>query len=255
MTATMCEDTAIHYTIISADCHARGRNHEMYARVPRSRVPRRLRRRGRKAEKYKNPFRHDLQDGGASGTNWATSGASRISRDGIVGEVVFPNTVPPFFPSFVLFARPPKPEEYEHRLAGIRAPQPVARRLVRESRRAARRHRADLPQRRRRRDRRREVDQGARLARRRAHLRAIPPDVDYVSPLYDPKYDRLWKVCEDLEIPINAHGGTGAPNYGKYPVANLAVHHRGRASTRSGRSCSSSSRASSNASRRLTVRR
>ena len=39
----------------------------------------------------------------------------------MVAEVVFPNTVPPFFPSFVLFARPPKPDEYEHRLAGIRA--------------------------------------------------------------------------------------------------------------------------------------
>ena len=34
---------------------------------------------------------------------------------------MFPNTVPPFFPSFILFARPPKPDEYEHRLAGIRA--------------------------------------------------------------------------------------------------------------------------------------
>ena len=46
---------------------------------------------------------------------------SQLEADGIVGEVVFPNTVPPFFPSFVLFARPPKPDEYEHRLAGIRA--------------------------------------------------------------------------------------------------------------------------------------
>jgi hypothetical protein len=41
--------------------------------------------------------------------------------DGIVGEVIFPNTVPPFFPTFVLFASPPKADEYEHRLAGIRA--------------------------------------------------------------------------------------------------------------------------------------
>ncbi len=35
--------------------------------------------------------------------------------------MIFPNTVPPFFPSFVLFAAPPPPDEYEHRLAGIRA--------------------------------------------------------------------------------------------------------------------------------------
>ena len=34
---------------------------------------------------------------------------------------MFPNTVPPFFPSFVLFAGPPTDDEYEHRLAGIRA--------------------------------------------------------------------------------------------------------------------------------------
>ncbi len=27
--------------------------------------------------------------------------------DGIVGEVIFPNTIPPFFPSFVLSAPPP----------------------------------------------------------------------------------------------------------------------------------------------------
>ena len=46
---------------------------------------------------------------------------SQQEADGIVGEVVFPNTVPPFFPSFVLFAKPPEPEDYEHRLAGVRA--------------------------------------------------------------------------------------------------------------------------------------
>ena len=41
--------------------------------------------------------------------------------EGVVGEVIFPNTVPPFFPGFVLFAAPPTPDDYEHRLAGIRA--------------------------------------------------------------------------------------------------------------------------------------
>ena len=46
---------------------------------------------------------------------------SQQDGDGVAGEVIFPNTVPPFFPSFVLFARPPKPEEYDLRLAGIRA--------------------------------------------------------------------------------------------------------------------------------------
>ena len=44
-----------------------------------------------------------------------------LDATGIVDEDVFPNTVPPFFPSFVLFARPPRPEELRQRLAGIRA--------------------------------------------------------------------------------------------------------------------------------------
>ena len=39
----------------------------------------------------------------------------------MVAEVVFPNTVPPFFPTGALVARPPRPEELELRLAGIRA--------------------------------------------------------------------------------------------------------------------------------------
>ena len=34
---------------------------------------------------------------------------------------MFPNTVPPFFPSFVLFAPQPTADTYEHRLAGVRA--------------------------------------------------------------------------------------------------------------------------------------
>ena len=43
----------------------------------------------------------------------------------------------------------------------------------------------------------------------------------WVKPLYDPEYDRLWKVIEDLEIPVNADGGTGVPDYGKYPTSML----------------------------------
>ena len=141
-------------------------------------------------------------------------------RDGVVGEVIFPNTVPPFFPTFVLFASPPKPEDYEHRLAGIRA------------------HNRWL------------VDFCGRFPERRAGIGQIfvndiddaiddvkwikehglrggillpnvAPDVKWVKPLYDPYYDPLWKVCEELEVPVNAHGGTGLPDYGRLPVAGL----------------------------------
>jgi predicted TIM-barrel fold metal-dependent hydrolase len=44
----------------------------------------------------------------------------------------------------------------------------------------------------------------------------IAPDVKWVKPLYDPYYDPLWATCQDLDIPVTLHGGTGSPDYGKY---------------------------------------
>jgi predicted TIM-barrel fold metal-dependent hydrolase len=49
----------------------------------------------------------------------------------------------------------------------------------------------------------------------------VPPDAKWVKPLYDPEYDRLWEVIQDLEIPVHVHGGTGAPDYGNYPFYML----------------------------------
>ena len=102
------------YTIISADCHA-GASHEMYREYLEKKY---LDDFDAWREQYKNPFR-DLQDGGRV-RNWDDE--RRIGdeeRDGIVAEVIFPNTVPPF-PELVLFARAAA-DEYEHRLAGIHA--------------------------------------------------------------------------------------------------------------------------------------
>ena len=106
-----------HYTIISADCHAGG-SHAMYREYL---DPEYLEDFDAWRGKYKNPYR-DLRDTDLRIRNWDDERRqSDQEADGVVGEVMFPNTVPPFFPSFVLFARPPTPDEYEHRLAGIRA--------------------------------------------------------------------------------------------------------------------------------------
>jgi hypothetical protein len=105
-----------HYTIISADCHAGG-SHDQYRDYLESKY---LDDFDAWREKYRNPF-SDLR-GTRRMRNWDDELRNgQLESDGIVGEVVFPNTVPPFFPSFVLFARPPTPDEYEHRLAGVRA--------------------------------------------------------------------------------------------------------------------------------------
>jgi predicted TIM-barrel fold metal-dependent hydrolase len=211
----MAPATAEHHTIISADCHAGG-SHSQYREFLESKY---LDDFDAWRGKYKNPFR-DLGDQRRL-RNWDDDLRNgQQEADGVVGEVVFPNTVPPFFPSFVLFAQPPKPDEYEHRLAGIRAHN---RWLVDWCSRFPER-RAGIGQ-----IFLNDVDDAIEDVRfiKENGLRGglllpnISPDVTWVKPLYDPIYDRLWATIEELEVPVNVHGGTGVPNYGKYPVSML----------------------------------
>jgi predicted TIM-barrel fold metal-dependent hydrolase len=59
----------------------------------------------------------------AETVNWDSQGRLKaLEEDGVVGEVLFPNTAPPFFPSGALAAPAPRSrEEYERRWAGLRA--------------------------------------------------------------------------------------------------------------------------------------
>lgn len=204
-----------HYTIITADSHAGG-SHAAY----REYLDPALRDdfdawRG----KYSNPFK-DLGDTRRY-RNWDNEMRNgQQEQDGVVGEVIFPNTVPPFFPSFVLFAPPPGPEDYSHRLAGIRAHN---RWLVDFCNEFPER-RAGIGQ-----IFLNDIDDAIEDVKwiKEHGLRGgillpnVPPDVKWVKPVYDPAYDRLWEVIQDLEVPINVHGGTGAPDYGKYPFSML----------------------------------
>lgn len=203
------------YTIISADCHAGG-SHAQYREYL---DPAYLDDFDAWRGKYKNPFK-DLGDQRRY-RNWDNDMRnSQQEADGVVAEVVFPNTVPPFFPSFVLFAPPARPEDYPHRLAGIRAHN---RWLVDWCGQYPER-RAGIGQ-----IFLNDVDDAIEDVRwiKEHGLRGgvllpnVGPDVDWVKPLYDPIYDPLWAELEALEVPVNVHGGTGAPNYGPYPSAML----------------------------------
>jgi predicted TIM-barrel fold metal-dependent hydrolase len=203
------------YTIVSADCHAGGSHAQYREHLEAKYLDDFDAWRG----KYKNPFR-DLGDQRRF-RNWDNEMRnSQQEADGVVGEVVFPNTVPPFFPSFVLFAPPPAPDDYEHRLAGIRA----HNRWLEEWCGQFPERRAGIGQ-----IFLNDIDDAIEDARWiKEHglrggvlLPTIPPDVTWVKPIYDPEYDRLWAVLEELELPVNVHGGTGAPNYGPYPVSML----------------------------------
>ena len=199
------------YTIISADTHA-GANHETYRQYLDPRFHEDF---DAWRGKYKNPWK-DLRDTDLRVRNWDDErrDADQLS-DGVVGEVLFPNTVPPFYPGFVLFAGPPKPEDYEHRRAGIQAHN---RWLVDFCARKPA-QRAGIGQ-----IFLNDIDDAIADAtwikenglRGGILLPNVAPDVKWVKPLYHPDYDRLWGALQDLDIVVNLHSGTGSPDYGRF---------------------------------------
>jgi len=209
---------APNYTIISADTHA-GANHETYREY--------LDPAWRDAfdewrGAYKNPWK-DLRNTDLRVRNWDDDRRETDQfADGVVGEVLFPNTVPPFYPGFVLFAGPPKPEEYERRRAGIHAHNRWMVDFC--ARRPA--QRAGIGQ-----IFLNDVDDAITDAtwikehglRGGVLLPTVAPDVTWVEPLYSPIYDPLWAALQDLDMPVHLHGGTGSPNYGRFAATPMVM--------------------------------
>ena len=203
------------YTIISADCHAGG-NHAAYREFldPAWRDEFDAWR-----GEYSNPFR-DLQGDGRD-RNWDDD--RRIAEqeeDGVVAEVIFPNTVPPFFPTGALVARPPTAEEFPRRLAGIRAHNRwVADFCSRHPERRAGIAQIFLN----------DLDEAIADVQFAADnglrggvlLPAVPPDADWLEPLYARHYDPLWEACQDLGVVVNHHSGGGAPDYGRHAATGM----------------------------------
>src|SRR3954447_26659803 len=205
------------YTVIYADTHAGG-SHAAYREFLEAKYHEDF---DAWRGEYKNPF-SDLGDARRL-RNWDDEMRdSQQDEDGVVGEVIFPNTVPPFFPTFVLFAQPPKPEEYEHRLAGIRA----HNRWLEDFCSRSPERRAGIGQ-----IFLNDIDDAIEDVRWiKEHglrggilLPTVPPDVHWIKQLNHPDYDRLWAVCEELEVPINCLGGTGSPTYERVPSSALVM--------------------------------
>ncbi len=209
-----------HYVIISADTHAGG-SHAQYREFldPKYRDDFDAWR-----GKYKNPFK-DLKDTDLRVRNWDSDRRdSDQFEDGVVAEVIYPNTVPPFFPSFVLFAQPPTPEEYEHRHAGVQA----HNRWMVDYVNQAPDRRAGIGQ-----IFLNDVDDAIADAiwckenglRGGVLIGAVPPTATWIKPLYHPDYDELWAACAEHGIPVNAHAGTGGPVYPQAPAMPLVHFH------------------------------
>ena len=104
------------YILITADTHAGG-SHAQYREYLDPQYRERF-------DEWRGGYRNPAQEhyGSKKMRNWDLEIRTRDQNSqGVVGEVVFPNTVPPFYRKSIVTAQPPRPENFELCLAGIRA--------------------------------------------------------------------------------------------------------------------------------------
>jgi predicted TIM-barrel fold metal-dependent hydrolase len=203
------------YVVISSDCHA-GADLRDYRPYLESELHDEF---DRWADAYVNPF-GDLVRPDAD-RNWDDDVRNRaLEADGIAAEVVYPNTVPPFFPTGGLVALVPSAEDYHLRRAGLRA----HNRWLAEWCAQLPGRRAGIGQ-----ILLNDVDDAVEDARWiAAHgltggvlLPGLPPGSG-IDPLHAPTYDPVWRACEENGVVLNVHGGSGSPDQGMFP-ASLAL--------------------------------
>jgi predicted TIM-barrel fold metal-dependent hydrolase len=204
-------DTTRPYITITADTHA-GASVEMYREYldPEFRDDFDAWR-----GEYRNPSKKHL--GKKKTKNWNSAERTvDLESDGVVAEVIFPNTVPPFYKNAFHVSPPPKPDQYRQWRAGTRAhnrwlaefcsEEPVRRAGIGLI------HLNDID------DAIEDVQWIAEHGLRGGVLLPLPaPDDSHLKPLYSPDYDRLWAAIQDHDLIMNQHSGQGSPSYGTDP--------------------------------------
>ncbi len=204
------------YTVISSDCHA-GAAVDAYKDYLESEWHDDF---DDWRAQYRNPFR-DLQKTNTKRTrNWDNDQRiSEMNSQGVVAEVVFPNTVPPFFPSSSLIARPPAAQDYERRLAGIRA----HNRWLADWCGLYPERRAGIGQ-----IFLNDIDEAIKDIHfikdnglRGGMLLPGAAEDSGLPPLYSSIYEPIWQTCADLDVVINHHTGSAGPDYGDEAAAGV----------------------------------
>jgi predicted TIM-barrel fold metal-dependent hydrolase len=167
---------------------------------------------------YRNPSKKHI--GGKKNKNWdSAERLADLERDGVVAEVIFPNTVPPFYDKAFHVSPPPDPAQYERWQAGIRAHNRWLAEFCEEA--PARRagigliHLNDVDA------AVEDVEWIAKHGLRGGVLLPLPAPSDvHLEPLNSRAYDRLWAAIQDHDLVINQHSGQGSPHYGTHPGAD-----------------------------------
>ncbi len=200
-------DEGHRYVVISADTHAGADLYDYRPYLPESYHDDF----DAWAESYRSPF-DDLIIATAK-RNWDHEfRTAEMDADGVAGELLFPNTVPPFFPTSpnITISLPRTRDELDKRWAGVKA------------------------------HNRWQVDfVGLSPTRRRGLFQIFPNDVDLaleeikwgveqgcfggvlvpavspgdevVAPLFHTRYEPLWALCQDLDLTVVQHSGAGSP--------------------------------------------
>ena len=206
--------TGENYVVISADCHG-GADVAEYRPYLESRYHDDF---DAWSASFANPF--DDVAGDDAGRNWDSDRRlAEMEADGVVAEVLFPNTIPPFFPKVSLVHQPPGAGtgDLERRWAGLRA----HNRWLADFCAATPGRRAGIGQ-----IMLHDVEGSvAEIHWLAEHgltggvlLPGAPPGSG-VAPLYAPDYEPIWRACEELGLPVNHHSGSAAPDMGDYPAA------------------------------------
>jgi predicted TIM-barrel fold metal-dependent hydrolase len=212
-------ETIARYVVISSDTHAGADLHDYKPYLPVGLHDEF----DAWARTYVSPF-DDLVIATAK-RNWDHKfRVAEMDADGVAAEILFPNTIPPFFPTTpnITISLPRTRKEFERRFAGVQA------------------------------HNRWQVDFCSLLpARRRGLIQVFPNDVDLalaeirwgaeqgcfggalipgvspgdpaVPPLFHTRYEPLWALCTELGLPVVHHGGTGSPEMPMDQPASNAV--------------------------------
>jgi predicted TIM-barrel fold metal-dependent hydrolase len=167
---------------------------------------------------YRNPSKKHI--GGKKTKNWdSAERRADLESDGVVAEVIFPNTVPPFYDTAFHVSPPATPAQYERWRSGTRAHNRWLAEFCAEE--ATRRagigliHLNDVD------DAIEDVRWIAEHGLRGGVLLPLPsPSDTHLAPLTSPAYDRLWAAIQDCELVVNQHSGQGSPHYGSDPGAD-----------------------------------